>query len=73
MSVHILGVDLGKNFCSVVGVDMAGEVILRRSMRRPKLIDFIAQFQHHRRRTADRPKRRRSLSLPVRQYSDRGA
>ena len=44
MSVHILGLDLGKNFCSVVGVDTAGAVILRRSMRRPKLIDFIAQF-----------------------------
>ncbi len=32
--VQILGVDLGKNSCSVVGLDAAGRVLLRRRMRR---------------------------------------
>jgi hypothetical protein len=34
MSIVILGIDLGKNSCSVVGVDVAGAVITRRSIRR---------------------------------------
>lgn len=41
MSIAILGVDLGKNVCSVVGVDACGSVIVRRSMRRQTLIDFV--------------------------------
>ena len=41
MSIVILGVDLGKNACSVVGVDATGAVIVRRSMRRQTLIDYV--------------------------------
>jgi transposase len=44
MSIVILGVDLGKNSCSVVGVDAAGAVILRRSMRRQTLIDYVVKL-----------------------------
>lgn len=44
MSIVILGVDLGKNACSVVGVDAAGAVVLRRSMRRQTLIDYVAKL-----------------------------
>lgn len=44
MSVVILGIDLGKNVCSVVGVDAAGAVIVRRSMRRQTLIDYVAKL-----------------------------
>ena len=44
MSIVILGVDLGKNACSLVGVDAAGAVVLRRSMRRQTLIDFAAKL-----------------------------
>jgi len=44
MSIVILGVDLGKNACSVVGVDAAGAVIVRRSMRRQSLIDYVAKL-----------------------------
>jgi hypothetical protein len=40
MSIVVLGVDLGKNSCSVVGVDAVGTVITRRSMRRQTLIDY---------------------------------
>jgi transposase len=44
MSIVILGVDLGKNSCSVVGVDAAGAVVVRRSMRRQTLIDYVTQL-----------------------------
>ena len=32
-AISVLGVDLGKNVCSVVGLDAAGAVVMRR--RRP--------------------------------------
>ncbi|MFD2431517.1 IS110 family transposase [Sphingobium scionense] len=44
MSIVILGVDLGKNACSVVGVDAAGAVIVRKSMRRQTLIDYVTKL-----------------------------
>lgn len=44
MSIVILGVDLGKNACSVVGVDSAGAVVVRRSMRRQTLVDYVAKL-----------------------------
>lgn len=44
MSIVILGVDLGKNSCSVVGVDAAGAVVARRSMRRQTLIDYVVKL-----------------------------
>jgi transposase len=44
MSIVILGVDLGKNSCSVVGVDAAGAVVVRRSMRRQTLIDYVLKL-----------------------------
>ena len=44
MSIVILGVDLGKNACSVVGVDAASAVIVRRSMRRQTLIHYVAKL-----------------------------
>ena len=33
-SVAVLGIDLGKNSCSLVGFDPAGTVVLRRRARR---------------------------------------
>ncbi len=44
MSIVILDVDLGKNACSVVGVDAAGAVIVRKSMRRQTLIDYVTKL-----------------------------
>lgn len=44
MTVAILGVDLGKDICSVVGVDESGAVLLRRRMRRKTLIRFVADL-----------------------------
>lgn len=34
MTIAVLGIDLGKNSCSVVGLDKAGSVVVRRRMRR---------------------------------------
>ena len=40
MTIAILGVDLGKDIRSVVGIDAGGAVQLRRRMRRKTLIRF---------------------------------
>jgi transposase len=44
MSIVILGIDLGKNSCSVVGLDAAGSVVVRRRMRRDGVIAFAAKL-----------------------------
>jgi hypothetical protein len=44
MTIVIIGVDLGKNACSVVGVDADGAVVVRRSMRRQTLIDYVTKL-----------------------------
>ena len=44
MSIVILGIDLGKNSCSVVGLDADGSVIIRRRMRREGVIAFAAKL-----------------------------
>ncbi len=38
MDISVLGVDLGKNVCSVVGLDAFGAVVMRRKVRRETLI-----------------------------------
>ena len=38
MDIAVLGVDLGKNICSVVGLDASGAVVMRRKVRRETLI-----------------------------------
>ena len=40
MDIAVLGIDLGKNVCSLVGLDSTGTVILRRRMRRAGVIEF---------------------------------
>jgi transposase len=42
--VCILGVDLGKNSCSIVGIDGAGRVLLRRRTRREGVIALAAKL-----------------------------
>ena len=44
MAIVILRIDLGKNLCSVVGLDENGAVVLRRSMRRNSVFDFTAKL-----------------------------
>lgn len=45
MSIMILGIDLGKNSCSVVGLDEAGTVVVRRRMRRDGVIAFASKLE----------------------------
>lgn len=44
MQISILGIDLGKNSCSVVGVDERGGVVVRRTMRRQTLIELVEKL-----------------------------
>ncbi len=44
MSIVILGIDLGKNSCSVVGLDRAGTVVMRRRLRREGVIAFASKL-----------------------------
>lgn len=45
MSIVILGIDLGKNSCNIVGLDANGAVIVRRRMRRDGVIAFAAKLK----------------------------
>jgi hypothetical protein len=42
MQVAVLGIDLGKNICSVVGLNGEGRVILRRRMRRDGVVKLAS-------------------------------
>jgi len=44
MTITILGIDLGKNICSLVGMDVTGKVVLRRRMRRQTVIRFATNL-----------------------------
>jgi transposase len=44
MSIAVLGIDLGKNSCSLVGLDASGRVVLRRRMRRETVLAFGAKL-----------------------------
>jgi len=41
MTIVVLGVDLGKNVCSLVGLDGSGRVVVRRRVRREALERFV--------------------------------
>ena len=40
--IRVLGIDLGKDVCSVVGFDGCGTVLLRRRMRRDSVLKLAA-------------------------------
>ena len=42
MHIAVLGIDLGKNSCSVAGLDATGRVVLRRRMHRDSVIKLTA-------------------------------
>jgi transposase len=42
MQIAVLGIDLGKNSCSVVGLDAAGHVVLRRRLHRDGVVKRAA-------------------------------
>jgi transposase len=43
-AIEVLGVDLGKNSCSVAGLDSAGAVVMRCRKTRAGLIKFVSQL-----------------------------
>src|SRR5580704_16356406 len=45
MQIAVLGIDLGKNSCSIVGLDVGGAVVLRRRMRREGIIKLAAKLK----------------------------
>ena len=44
MQIAFLGIDLGKNRCSVAGLDASGRVVLRRRMHRDGVVKLAAQL-----------------------------
>jgi transposase len=40
MAIFVLGIDVGKNACSVVGLDASGLVVVRRRMKRETVLAF---------------------------------
>lgn len=44
MQISVLGIDLGKSVCSVVGLDATGRVVLRRRMARDTIVDLAARL-----------------------------
>ncbi len=44
MDVRVLGLDLGKNSCSLVGLDATGRVVIRRQRRRENVAAFAARM-----------------------------
>lgn len=42
MQIAVLGIDLGKNSCSVVGLDAGGRVVLRRRLQREGVVKLAA-------------------------------
>src|SRR4051794_30254525 len=44
MHITVLGIDLGKNSCSVVGLDEAGRGVLRRRVRRDGVVRFAERL-----------------------------
>ena len=44
MSIFVLGIDLGKNVCSLVGLDEVGAVVFRRRHRRDGVVDFVGKL-----------------------------
>ncbi len=44
MDIAVLGIDLGKNSCSLVGLDGSGKVILRRRMQRKTIVALAAKL-----------------------------
>ena len=44
MDISVLGVDIGKNVCSVVGLNASGAVVMRRKVRRETLVGLAEKL-----------------------------
>jgi len=45
MDIVVLGIDLGKNSCSLAGTDASGRVVMRRRLRRSSVRDFVCRLE----------------------------
>src|SRR4029453_1185777 len=45
MKILMLGIDLGKNLCSLAGLDETGAIVLRRRLKRESLLRFTARLE----------------------------
>jgi transposase len=45
MQITVVGIDLGKNVCSLVGLDSSGQVMVRRRVRRENVLELVAQLK----------------------------
>lgn len=43
-TITVLGIDLGKNSCSVAGMDATGAVVMRKRMTRDAIVTFAASL-----------------------------
>ncbi|MBV7410705.1 hypothetical protein [Maritimibacter sp. DP1N21-5] len=41
MDIKVLGIDFGKTFCSLAGLDGAGAIVFRKRLQRHRLQDFL--------------------------------
>jgi transposase len=41
-AIHIIGIDLGKNWFHLVGMNEKGDVLLRKKLNRNQLAEFVA-------------------------------
>ena len=44
MQIAVLGIDLGKNSCSIAGLDASGRIVLRRRMHRDSVIKLASRL-----------------------------
>jgi len=42
--VAVIGIDLGKNICSLAGLDASGAVVMRKRLRRDNIIAFVSRL-----------------------------
>jgi transposase len=45
MQIKVVGIDLGKNVCSLAGLDGSGQVVVRRRVRRENALKLVAQLR----------------------------
>ncbi len=44
MAIAVLGIDLGKNSCSIAGLDETGRIVLRRRLTRDGVVGLCAKL-----------------------------
>ena len=64
MQIAVFGIDLGKNICSLAGIDGSGLVVVRRRVRRENVFKIVSQLKPE--TVAMEPASRWRPFLPVR-------